>query len=202
MSTPQEQQTKLSELQSRIVEIDRMIQNLDNDFADCANDFPSSTSLRRASGIEQRITDLRREKMLALAATAKLEQTQKAAMAEAAQAVERAQASKARTIAEQLMQLHESIDQQLRVLAESCLQRQNLLSALGRSAEAYLAVATRLSQRAPLTRAACYHGLHKFIQLEAVSPQGMIALSDANSLLSGIGREHGNGQPTRARLGN
>jgi hypothetical protein len=47
--------------------------------------------------------------------------------------------------------------------------------------------------------------LHRHIELQVVSPQGMVALSSCNSLLSGIGREQTNGSqpaaPTRVRLG-
>ena len=205
MSTPHA--AKLNELQQRCVAIDADIASLDEQFADLASGFESGDqqALKQAASIEQRITDLRRERMLALAASQKLEREQKAKLAEAEQAIKSERAAQARDLARRIMDTHVAIDAQLKQLAEQCRQRQDLLSALGQHSESYLAVVMRLSQRAPMTRAACFHGLHKYIQLEVVSPQGMIALSDSNALLSGIGREQTNGSqpaaPTRVRLG-
>jgi hypothetical protein len=200
MSTPIPHEAKLNELQARVVEIDRMIQNLDSDFADLASDFPNSNALKRASGIEQRITDLRREKMLALAATARIEQQQKAEQAQAEQAAQRERASAARTIAEQIMRLHEAIDSQLAKLCEQCAERVNLLAALGRTDLVDPQLIMKLSGRAPMTRACCAANLHVHIELQAVSPQGRLPLSSCNELLQGIGRD--GSRPVRVRLEN
>jgi hypothetical protein len=200
MTTAQElHAAKLNELQSRIADIDTMIRNLDDDYAQAAASFPGNGALRKAAAIEQRVTDLRREKALALAATVRIEQEQKAAAAAAEQAVKAQRASKARDIAVSIMQLHGEIDQQLKALCEQCARRVSLLAQLAQTELVDAGLVMRLSARAPVTRAACYHGLDRWLELQAVSPQGRIALQDSNSLLSGIGAP---AAPTRVRLGN
>jgi hypothetical protein len=190
---------KLHELQERVIEIDKIIKNLDTDYADLAADFPNNGALKRAAAIEQRVTDLRREKALAIAATARIEQEQKAKIAEAEQAAKREHASKARAIAEQIMRLHEAIDQQLQTLAAQCAERVGLLAALGRTDLVDPQLIMKLAGRGPVTRAFCAANLHVHVELQAVSPQGRLPLSSCNSLLAGIGREHGNNH--RSRLG-
>jgi hypothetical protein len=200
MSTPQEvNQTKLHELQSRIVDIDAQVASLDNDYADIAADFPNNGALKRAAAIESRVTTLRREKALALAAQSRIKQQQQDEAAQAAQAVERERASKAREIATAIMALHSEIDLAVKQLCEQCARRVSLLAQLAQTELVDSAMLMRLSGRAPLTRAACYHGLHRFLELQVVSPQGMIALSDSNSLLAGVAAP---AAPTRQRLSN
>ena len=45
----------------------------------------------------------------------------------------------------------------------------------------------RLSNKAPLTRAACAAGLHRFMAMETPAPASMQPLSSANAILLGIG---------------
>jgi hypothetical protein len=207
MSTPQElHAAKLSELAARVADIDAQVASLDSDYADLAADFPNNGALKRAAAIESRVTTLRREKALALAATARIEQEQRAATLAAEQAAKAQRASAARQLAEQICACHEAIDATLKALCEACARRVNLLAALGRSELVDPQLIMKLSGRAPMTRACCAANLHVHVELQAVSPQGRLPLSSCNELLQGIGRERGNGQaappqPTRVRLG-
>jgi hypothetical protein len=202
MSTPQPaDQTKLQELAARVIEIDITIKNLDDDYASLASDFPNNNALRRAAGIEARVTDLRREKALAIAAQTRIEQEQKAKIAEAAHAAQRERSGAAKQIAEQIMRVHEAIDAQLQTLAAQCAERVGLLAALGRTDLVDPQLIMKLAGRGPVTRAFCAANLHVHVELQAVSPQGRLPLSSCNQLLASVGRD-GNSQPTRARLGN
>jgi hypothetical protein len=199
MSTPQElHAAKLHELQARVADIDVMIRNLDDDYADAAASFPHNGALRKAAAIESRVTSLRREKALAIAAQARIEQEQKAAIAEAEQAAKREQASAAREIAVSIMELHVEIDQALKQLCEQCARRVSLLAQLAATELVDATMLMRLSAKPPLTRACCAAGLHRFVDVQTCAPQAMLPLSDCNSLLAGIGAP---AQPARVRLG-
>jgi hypothetical protein len=187
--------TTLQELEARVSAIDAALAKLDSDYADISANFElgGNGALRQAAGIELKVTELRRERALATAATARIQQQQRDQAAAAEQAAQRQRANAARGIAVAIMALQVEIDAQLKELAERCARRSSLLAQLAANELVEPALIMRLSARAPLTRAACHHGLHRFVELQTVSPQGMIALADSNALLAGIGREPSNG---------
>jgi hypothetical protein len=57
----------------------------------------------------------------------------------------------------------------------------------------------RLASRAPLTRAACAAGLHRFMSLETTAQASMTPLRESNAQLLGIGKPP-EAEPERVRL--
>jgi hypothetical protein len=101
-------------------------------------------------------------------------------------------------LARGVVTLNEEIDLALKRLREMLERRASLLNQLAALDVVSPVVITRLATKAPLTRACCAAGLHRFVQLETVSPQAMIPLSDGNAQLLGIG-EAPDGKPDKPR---
>jgi hypothetical protein len=90
-------------------------------------------------------------------------------------------------LARGVVTLNEEIDLALKQLRQMLERRASLLNQLAALDVVSPVVITRLATKAPVTRACCAAGLHKFLQVETVSPQAMIPLADGNAQLLGIG---------------
>ncbi len=187
-------EAKLAELSARVTAIDAEVASLDSKYADLASSFESANSrdaLKQASGIELKVTELRREKMLALAAQKKVTEQAKEAEAEAEQAAKQAQRVAAKGFADQICALHGEIDGELVRLRELFERRRECLRQLAETGVIDWATCTKLGSKGQHAAAACYAQLHKFIPLEIVAPGSFRTLTSANPLLQGMGREHG-----------
>jgi hypothetical protein len=199
MTTPHE--STLHELRSRSAEIDLAIANLDREFAQLASKFDlgDKHALQQADGIEQRIGQLRREKLIIAGREQRLAQEQEDEQTQAAQAEHQARLVQAKQLADSIMALHVEIDRMLVLVREKLAQRAGALQALQRTDLDQVALANRLSHRAVVTRAFCAAGLHKFAELQTVAPNSMVPLASANTVLLGVGRS---AAPPPAQNGN
>src|SRR5271166_4368802 len=102
MSQPHEE--KLSALNDRIGAIDASLAKLDDDYIEAATGFDGvngKESLRRAESIEAKQSALRREKALAIAAQAKVEELQRQQQQQLEQEQRHAQEIEAKGYADQ-----------------------------------------------------------------------------------------------------
>jgi len=190
MSQPHEE--KLSALNDRIGAIDASLAKLDDDYIEAATGFDGvngKESLRRAESIEAKQSALRREKALAIAAQAKVEELQRQQQQQLEQEQRHAQEIEAKGYADQIMALNVTIDQALAALGEQFARRANSLRAFQATGVGNATLLSKLSGKGPATRACCAAGLHEHIDLATVSPQGRLPLASANPVLIGIGRD-------------
>jgi hypothetical protein len=94
----------------------------------------------------------------------------------------------AHTTAVAVIALQAEIDERMVELRQAFERRSSLLAELARSELADPNLLNKLSSKLPATRAACCHGLDRFISIERTSALGRMPLSDANVLLAGIGK--------------
>jgi hypothetical protein len=186
--TPHE--AKLTELTHRCAAIDAEVAALDDAYASVAGQFETgnAAALKQAEQIEHKVSALKREKALAQAAQARIEQSQKQELIEAEQEANRQRLVEARKHADSAMILNTRCDEAMRALAELLAQRANALHALASTSAVSSMVINKLLAKAGPTRAACAARLHAFISLETCAPGSMQPLSSANTVLT-IGRE-------------
>jgi hypothetical protein len=129
---------------------------------------------------------LRRERDTLGSAIEHAEQLQAQETLDLQQQLVRERDHKAYTTARAVIALNLETDELMQKLSQLCERRGHLLQELGQSFDA--SFVTRLSGRGALTRAACAHGLHRFVSIETCAPGSMRPLADTNPLLLGIGR--------------
>jgi hypothetical protein len=187
MTTPHE--SRLAELAQRAAEIDVEVAALDDAYASVAGQFETgnAAALKQAEQIEHKVSALKREKALAQAAQARIEQSQKQELIEAEQQAIRQRLVEARKHADAAMILNTRIDEALRALADLFGQRSNALHALANTGAVNSVTINKLTNKSAATRAACAARLHAFISLETCAPGSMQPLSVANNVLQ-IGR--------------
>jgi hypothetical protein len=185
-------ESRLAELTHRIAAIDAEVLALDDTYASVAGQFETGNNahaLKQAEQIEHKVSALKREKALALAAQARLERAQQDQQAQADQDERNRQLQQAREIADALCASHVEIDRILVTLRGQLERRASLLGQLQRSEVVDAgALVNRLSLRAVVTRSFCSAGLHRFAELQTVAPNSMVPLASCNSVLLGIGR--------------
>jgi hypothetical protein len=128
--TPRE--TELAELRQRIVAIEASIASLDEEFATLGGAFHrgDQAAIKKATAIQQRISELRCEKALALAAQKKIVQQQQQEQVEAEQAARRERTVEPARHADAVAALNVRIDEALHSLADLFAQHSNALQAL------------------------------------------------------------------------
>jgi hypothetical protein len=194
-------ETRQAELQNRISQIDSEIAKLDADFTALAASFngtDGASSLRQAEQIEQRLSALRREKAMSIAAQShvtKLQLDEKAAQAEADR---RARIAEAKQHATAIVTLNNEIDQQLSKLREMFERRFACLSQLAATGVVDSGFVTKLQGKSGPTRAFCASGLHRFVAVEKVGQTSFVPLASVNSILLTIGKDKANGGAANA----
>jgi hypothetical protein len=126
----------------------------------------------------------------ALAKQQQLDQEQKA---------QRAHDEKVYTTARALVALQEEIDLELVKLREMAERRSALLAELGTLEALNVTLLGRLASKAPLTRACCAAGLHRFMSLETTAQGSMVPLRESNAQLM-IGQPPESDEPKRVKL--
>ena len=118
MTTPHE--SRLAELAQRAAEIDVEVAALDDAYASVAGQFETgnAAALKQAEQIEHKVSALKREKALAQAAQARIEQSQKQELIEAEQQAIRQRLVEARKHADAAMALNVRCDEAMRALAD------------------------------------------------------------------------------------
>jgi hypothetical protein len=180
----------LEELTSRVQAIDGQISQLDVEFADAAASFDSgnsSTALKRAEAIEQRIHSLRREKAVCLAAAGQVAQRRLQEQSEAAAAEQRKLQIAARTHADAICSLNLDIDRQFAALVTLLSQRAAACRTLANTGVVQDTLTNKLQSKNAITAAACHAGLHRQIDIHTVSNASVRPLADGNRILLGVG---------------
>jgi hypothetical protein len=183
-----------AELQSRISKIDADIAALDAQFLALAAEFNSAdgtASLKSAEQIEQRLMQLRREKAICIASQSHVTREQLREKEQQAEADRRAVQATAKEISSGVITLNDEIDTALIALRQLFERRFALLSQLAATGIVAQEFVVKLQSRAGPTRACCWAGLAKFVSLERVATQSWLALTSANPVLLGIGKEAG-----------
>jgi hypothetical protein len=186
--TPHE--AKLTELTHRIAAIDAEVLALDDTYASVAGQFETGNNahaLKQAEQIEHKVSALKRERLLAQAAQARIEQSQKQELIEAEQEANRQRLVEARKHADAASTLNVRCDEAMRALADLFAQRANALHALANTGAVNSTTITKLLGKSAPTRAACAARLHAFIALETCAPGSMQPLSSSNAVLQ-VGR--------------
>jgi hypothetical protein len=183
-------ESRLSELQQRVAAIDAEVALLDDRYSSVANDFESGNqqALKRAEQIEEKITALRREKALALAAQVRIAEQQKQEQAAVEQRERQQREAEAGKLANAICSLHNDIDRALAHVRELFEQRHSLLHQLGNTGVVDAGVINRLATKSGPTRAFCAAQLHRFAEMQTPATNSMLPLGSANSILNGIGR--------------
>jgi hypothetical protein len=179
-----------NELQNRISQIDAAISALDAEFLNLAAEFHSEdgvASLKQAEQIEQRLTQLRREKAVVIAAQGHTTREQLREKEARAEADRRARQDECRQHAEAAAALSVECDEFLQKCRELLERRASHLHALG-CLGANPAILAKLGKSA-LTRAACFHGLSKYIDINRCAPSSLCTLASTNVLVLGLGRD-------------
>jgi hypothetical protein len=179
-----------SELQSRLASIDAEISKLDDEFAALAASFSGTdgqTSLRQAEQIEQRLSALRREKAMSIAAQAHVTKQQLDEKAAQAEADRRALQAERQQHIDAVTALSVECDDFLQKLRELLERRASHLHSLG-TLGANPAILAKLA-KASITRAACHFGLSKYIDINRVAPTSLLPLASTSTLVAGLGKE-------------
>jgi hypothetical protein len=188
MNTPHE--NKLSELRSRAAEIDVEVANLDAEFTRLASayDVGDAASLKRANSIEEKATALRREKAILIARQHNLA-IQRQAEAKAAEEQERNQRLvQAKQVADAVAEANVEADRAFVALREHLERRATALRALANTGMVDSAFVNKLAGKPSVTRACCFHQLHRHVAMENVAPQSHLPLTSINPVLLNIGR--------------
>jgi hypothetical protein len=131
---------------------------------------------------------LKRENQTISSALELAQERQRDREAEARDAKQRALEADAKRHGEAICALNTEIDMRMEQLAEVFARRASLLLGLANTGIVDSLFVARLCGKAGATRAACAHGLHRYIDIQTVSPQAMLPLADQNSLLLSIPR--------------
>jgi hypothetical protein len=157
-------------------------------------------ALKVISDIDMECDDLARTHQTTLSAIETAEALAQLREVDDAQKAKRAHAERVYSTARGIIALNEEIDTELGKLAAMCERRQALLGELGRLEALNVTLLGRLSSRAPLTRAACAAGLHRYLSLEVTAQGSMVPLRESNAqLLIGQAPENDD-EPKRVRL--
>jgi hypothetical protein len=182
-------EARQAELQKRIDQIEVEIGQIDQEFTALAaafNGIDGKDSLRQASALETRLSKLRQEKSLAMAAQAHCTKEQLSEKQKQAEAERRARQLQRRQLADGVATLNAELDAELVHLREMLERRAALLHQLGTHG-CNPQILIKLGKSA-LTRAACFHRLDKFIDVNRCAPSAMASLASTNPILSGIGK--------------
>ena len=192
-------ESKMTELQQRVIEIEASIRQLDEEYADIAGQFGTGdrSALKQAAAIEQKITDLRREKQLNSVAQVRIEQQQKDEQEQAEQQANHQKQIEARQYADAIAAINVELDRLLIQLRAQFERRHSLITQLGRTNVVDTSLVNRLISKSAPTRAACAAGLAKFLSLEVPAPGSLIPLAGVNQILIGVGKS---AAPERPRL--
>jgi hypothetical protein len=188
-STTHEANSKLSELRTRAAEIDVEVANLDREFANLAGAFDvgDKAALKRADTIETQANALRREKAILIARTHNLH-VQRQAEAKQAEEQERNQRLvQAKQVADAVAEANVEADRAFVALREQLERRATALRALANTGMVDSGFVNKLAGKPCVTRAACFHQLHRHIAMENVAPQSHLPLTSINSVLLKIG---------------
>jgi hypothetical protein len=180
---------KLTELRERVAVIDEDIARLDNEFAKLAGGFDvgDQSSLKAAAIIEQRISRLRSEKALSLAAQGRIAEQQQQEQLQAELDEKRRLLLQAKQHADLAVQANVEIDRALVNLRELFARRAVALHALASSGVVEATIINKLMTKPCATRAACFARLQTIISIESTAPTSFAPLSSSNPLLLGIG---------------
>ena len=176
---------RMAELSSRVQTIDAALGDLDAKYLELAGrwDINDQGLLKEASIIETRITNLKRQKALTLAAGAQLE-LKRQAEAEAAEQAERdAKRREAKQHADAICSLNVEVDRTFNNLTALLSQRTAALKALGNTGIVSDVLTNRMQSKGPVTAAACHAGLARHIDIVAVANTSLRPLADSNRAL-------------------
>jgi hypothetical protein len=182
-------ESKISEFRSKIADIGRQLAELGNrrrsySLAAVEGD---SAARKQIADIDFETDELRKQEGTLASAIETAAALDRRREADAAAALSHDKQVEAYGLARGVVTLNEEIDLALKRLREMLERRASLLNQLAATELVDATLTTRLASKAPLTRACCAAGLHRFIQVETVSPQAMIPLADGNAQLLGIG---------------
>jgi hypothetical protein len=198
---------KLAQLNQRIHTVDEELAKLDQTFTDFACEFDGINgrdALKKADRLEQRMTELRRERTLSVLAQKKVQEEEQAeADAEVAEEKRKKQVA-AKQHADAIIALHGDIDTALLKLKDLFVRRRECLQSLAETAIVDHSVINRISAKGVASAAACHVGLHRFLPLEVVAPSSFRPLTSTNEVLAlgGIGQGNGSSGTRRVRLDN
>ena len=192
--------SKISELRSRVSDIGAQLASLADRrksyaLAAAEND---KTALKEIADVDFAADSLRKQAATLDAAVETAEALQRQQQAEAEQQERREREIEAHQHAQAVIALNEEIDLALTQLREVFERRQDQLGKLAATGIVDSAVVMRLSNKAGPTRAACFAGLHRHIDLMTVSNQSMCPLGDAAPILAVIGVLPDTPPPTKA----
>jgi DNA repair exonuclease SbcCD ATPase subunit len=181
---------RVAELSTRIEAIDTQLGelHLQRHLAALDAAIGDKEALKLVARCDASIDALLKEKQTLNSAQSRLAEIAAAELSEAEKEKRREREAEARDAASALMALNEQLDQHLVALREMFERRASLLSALDRTETISHALISKLQGKAPATAACCRLGLHKFISMETVSPISHRNLSDANSILTTVGK--------------
>jgi hypothetical protein len=145
-------------------------------------------ALKVISDIDMECDDLARTHQTTLSAIETAEALAQLREVDDAQKAKRAKDEKVYTTSRAVIALQEEIDWALARLREMAERRQALLAELGQLEALNVTLLGRLASKAPLTRAACHAGLHRFMSLETSAQGSMVPLRESNAQLL-LGRE-------------
>jgi hypothetical protein len=181
-----------AELQNRITQLDADIAACDQKFLELAsafNSIDSQASLKQAAALETKLSELRREKSLTLAAQSHVTKLQLAERDKAAEADRRALLATAMQAADGVVTLNNEIDEHLIKLRQLFERRAALFREMGGTGCVDSVTINRLGGKGAATRAFCATGLHAYVSVEKVAQGSFVTLASTNPILLGIGRD-------------
>jgi hypothetical protein len=185
---------KITELANRIARIDEEVASVDQSFLELASQFSGvdgQASLKQAALLETKLNELKRERSLAEAARQQAEDAIKHDQIVREQEEHRALAAQTKEVSSAVCVLNAELDEKLfPQLVQAIERRAALLHELG-SLGVSSGVLAKLAKPA-LTRAACFHGLAKWIDINRCAPSSLCTLASTNAVL-GIGKLNGGG---------
>jgi hypothetical protein len=181
-----------NELQNRISQIDAAISALDAEFLTLASEFHAEdgvASLKQAEQIEQRLTQLRREKAVVIAAQGHTTREQLREKEAQAAADRRALLATAKQAADGVITLNNEIDEHLIKLRQLFERRAALFREMGNTGCVDSVTINRLGGKGAATRAFCATGLHAYVSVEKVAQGSFVTLASTNVVLMGVGKD-------------
>jgi hypothetical protein len=183
---------RLAALNERIAAIDEEVAACDSAFTELAAAFSTidgTDALKRASQLEIKLDELRRERSLVVAAGKAILEHAKNEQVQREQEERRAVLDKARKISDGIVTLNSELDTALVALRELFERRADLFHQLGGTGLVDSVTINRLSGKGPTTRAACAANLHRYLDLTRVAQGSFVSLSSTNVVLMGVGRD-------------
>jgi hypothetical protein len=185
-------ETKQADLQARLDSIEHELVEIDSAMTELASEFTGVNGrdlMKQVAQLDARLSELQREKSVALNAVAIVNKQILDEKEQQAQADRRALQATAREHANAIVTLNNEIDTELVRLKEMFERRFSLLGHLASTGVVDQAFVVKLQGKSGPTRAMCAAGLAKYVSVEKVATQSFVPLASVNPILLNIGKD-------------